>query len=57
MELQYFKDNYQDLPFIFTKAFIGDKDKIIPAYKQKKLFIKKIFLCINYQQDIIYGIK
>ncbi|MFR3655727.1 MAG: hypothetical protein ACLTXK_08470 [Megamonas funiformis] len=41
MELQYFKDNYQDLPFIFTKAFIGDKDKIIPAYKQKKLFIKK----------------
>lgn len=41
MELQYFKDNYQELPFIFTKAFIGDKDKIIPAYKQEKLFIQK----------------
>lgn len=41
MELQYFKDNYQDLPFIFTKAFIGDKDKIIPASKQKKLFMQK----------------
>ena len=46
MELQYFKDNYQDLPFIFTKAFIGDKDKIIPAYKQKKLFIKKKYSCV-----------
>lgn len=37
-ELQYFKDNYIPLKNIFTHAFIGKKDKIIPASRQKKYF-------------------
>jgi len=37
-ELQYFKDNYVPLKNIFTHAFIGKKDKIIPASRQKKYF-------------------
>ena len=37
-ELQYFKNNYIPLKNIFTHAFIGKKDKIIPALRQKKYF-------------------
>ena len=37
-ELKYFKDNYIPLKNIFTHAFIGKKDKIIPASRQKKYF-------------------
>ncbi|MDU1911522.1 pimeloyl-ACP methyl esterase BioG family protein [Fusobacterium sp.] len=37
-ELQYFKDNYIPQKNIFTHAFIGKKDKIIPALRQKKYF-------------------
>ena len=33
-ELQYFKNNYIPLKNIFTHAFIGKKDKIIPALRQ-----------------------
>ena len=37
-ELRYFKNNYIPLKNIFTHAFIGKKDKIIPALRQKKYF-------------------
>lgn len=37
-ELQYFKDNYVPQKNVFTHAFIGEKDKIIPASRQKKYF-------------------
>ena len=37
-ELQYFSDNYEPLRNVFTKAFIGKKDKIIPALRQKRYY-------------------
>lgn len=35
-ELQYFKDNYQELDNIFDEIIIGERDKIVPAMRQKK---------------------
>lgn len=57
-ELQYFKDNYVPLKNIFTHAFIGKKDKIIPASRQKKYFeANKVviteFLCGHYPFSVI----
>lgn len=37
-ELQYFKDNYSPEKNAFTKAFIGKKDRIIPALRQEKYY-------------------
>ena len=37
-ELQYFKDNYSLEKNVFTKAFIGKKDRIIPALRQEKYY-------------------
>ncbi|WP_130890973.1 MULTISPECIES: pimeloyl-ACP methyl esterase BioG family protein [Fusobacterium] len=37
-ELQYFKDHYVPQKNVFTHAFIGKKDKIIPVSRQKKYF-------------------
>lgn len=57
-ELQYFKDNYVPLKNIFTHAFIGKKDKIIPASRQKKYFetnkvIITELLCGHYPFSVI----
>ena len=37
-ELQYFKDNYSPEKNVFTKVFIGKKDRIIPALRQEKYY-------------------
>lgn len=37
-ELQYFKGNYSLEKNVFTKAFIGKKDRIIPALRQEKYY-------------------
>ena len=37
-ELQYFKDNYSPEKNAFTKAFIGKKDRVIPALRQEKYY-------------------
>ncbi len=39
-ELTYFKANFQPLKNIFTKAFIGKGDRIIPFSRQKRYFQK-----------------
>lgn len=37
-ELQYFSDNYKPLRNVFTKAYIGKRDIIIPASKQTRYY-------------------
>ena len=37
-ELQYFKDNYSPEKNVFSKVFIGKKDRIIPALRQEKYY-------------------
>lgn len=37
-ELQYFKDNYSPEKNVFSKVFIGKKDRIIPTLRQEKYY-------------------
>lgn len=57
-ELQYFSDNYKALRNVFTKAFIGRKDKIIPALRQKRYYTEagipiEFLKCGHYPFGII----